>query len=300
MTRIGAGTRVPAYDKAYDDASAVCEQGMRLYPDSEIEGVYLSLPPAVLAARTAARLAALQQKPDVREMIALGRVLTDVDPTRQTRAAEIARQLLADAVAAAPDNASARYNYGRALRRSDVGGALAQWEQALTLQPADDLRMQVLTQIARTRDDSSDVTGAEAAFREALALNRRLPRRVAESALDYVRFLQRQARPAEAAALVDEVVGWNPVGPRGEGREGAAARRRGQVAGGGRRGGVRLGQRRRQPLACSAPRTCCWRGPTTGCSSQTGLWRIGPGSRPTSDVDRALRRTDRPIRRSWS
>ena len=186
---------------------------MRLYPDSEIEGVYLSLPPAVLAARTAARLAALQQKPDVREMIALGRVLTDVDPTRQTRAAEIARQLLADAVAAAPDNASARYNYGRALRRSDVRGALAQWEQALTLQPADDLRMQVLTQIARTKDDSSDVTGAEAAFREALALNRRLPRRVAESALDYVRFLQRQARPAEAAALVDEVVGWNPWAP---------------------------------------------------------------------------------------
>ena len=209
----GAGTRVPAYDRAYDNASAVCEQGMRLYPDSEIEGVYLSLPPAVLAARTAARLAALQQKPDVREMIALGRVLTDVDPTRQTRAAEIARQLLADAVAAAPDNASARYNYGRALRRSDVRGALAQWEQALTLQPADDLRMQVLTQIARTKDDSSDVTGAEAAFREALALNRRLPRRVAESALDYVRFLQRQARPAEAAALVDEVVGWNPWAP---------------------------------------------------------------------------------------
>ena len=209
----GAGTTVPAYDRAYDNASAVCEQGMRLYPDSEIEGVYLSLPPAVLAARTAARLAALQQKPDVREMIALGRVLTDVDPTRQTRAAEIARQLLADSVAAAPDNASARYNYGRALRRSDVRGALAQWEQALTLQPADDLRMQVLTQIARAKDDSSDVTGAEAAFREALALNRRLPRRVAESALDYVRFLQRQARPAEAAALVDEVVGWNPWAP---------------------------------------------------------------------------------------
>jgi tetratricopeptide (TPR) repeat protein len=209
----GAGTTVPAYDRAYDNASAVCEQGMRLYPDSEIEGVYLSLPPAVLAARTAARLAALQQARDVREMIALGRVLTDVDPTRQTRAAEIARQLLADSVAAAPDNASARYNYGRALRRSDLRGALAQWEQALTLQPADDLRMQVLTQIARTKDDSSDVTGAEAAFREALALNRRLPRRVAESALEYVRFLQRQARPAEAAALVDEVVAWNPWAP---------------------------------------------------------------------------------------
>ena len=203
----------PASDGRYDRASAVCEQGMRLHPDSEIEGVYLSLPPAVLAGRTATRLASLRQPPDVRELIALGRVLTDVDPTRQTRAAEIARQLLADAVAAAPDDSSARYNYGRALRRSDLRGALAQWGQALTLGPADDLRMQILTQIARAKDDSNDDTGAEAAFREALALNRRLPRRVAESALDYVRFLQRHARPVESAALVDEVVGWNPWAP---------------------------------------------------------------------------------------
>jgi tetratricopeptide (TPR) repeat protein len=207
LARIGAAD--PAPGGRYD----VCEQGMRLYPDSEIEGVYLSLPPAVLAERTAARLAALQQAPDVSEMIALGRVLTDVDPTRQTRAADIARQLLADAVAAAPDNPSARYNYGRALRQQDAAGALAQWEKALALAPADDLRMQVLTQIAKTRDLSNDAAGAEAAFKEALAINRRLPRRVVESAIEYVRFLERHARPAEATALVDEIVGWHPWAP---------------------------------------------------------------------------------------
>ncbi len=205
--------RIGAADPAPGGRYEVCEQGMRLYPDSEIEGVYLSLPPAVLAERTAARLAALQKAPDVSEMIALGRVLTDVDPTRQTRAADIARQLLADAVAAAPDNASARYNYGRALRQRDAAGALAQWEKALALAPADDLRMQVLTQIAKTRDLSNDAAGAEAAFKEALAINRRLPRRVAESAIEYVRFLERHARPAEATALVDEIVGWHPWAP---------------------------------------------------------------------------------------
>ena len=207
LARIGAAPPTPGGN--YD----ICERGMRLYPDSEIEGVYLSLPPAVLAERTAVRLAALQKAPDVREMIALGRVLTDVDPTRQTRAADIARQLLADAVAVAPENASARYNYGRALRQGDVAGALAQWEKALQLSPPDDLRMQVLTQIAKTRDLANDAPGADAAFKEALAINRRLPRRVAESAIEYVRFLERQARPAEATALVDEIVGWHPWAP---------------------------------------------------------------------------------------
>ena len=99
------------------------------------------------------------------------------------------------------------------LRQHDAAGALAQWEKALTLSPADDLRMQVLTQIARTRDITSDAAGAEAAFTEALALNRRLERRVPESAIDYVRFLERHARPDEARALVDEVVAWNPWAP---------------------------------------------------------------------------------------
>lgn len=194
-------------------AAEICEQGMRLYPDSEIEGVYLSLPGKVLAERTAARLAALQKTPEISEMIALGRVLTDVDPARQTRANELARQLLAEAVAMAPGNASALYNYGRAVRETDIAAALTLWEKALTLSPDDELRMQIWTQIAKANDTQGNTAGAEAAFAAALEVNRRLARRVPEAALEFVRFRQLHAQTAEAASLLDEIVGWNPWSP---------------------------------------------------------------------------------------
>jgi tetratricopeptide (TPR) repeat protein len=83
-------------------AADVCEQGIRLHPDSEIEGVYLTLPAPLLAERTAARLRQLQEHLDVSEAIALGRVLTDVDPRRKTRARELAEKVLGEAIALAP------------------------------------------------------------------------------------------------------------------------------------------------------------------------------------------------------
>jgi tetratricopeptide (TPR) repeat protein len=194
-------------------AAEICEQGMRLYPDSEIEGVYLSLGGPLLAQRTAARLEQLKTTNDPGEMIALGRVLTDVDRTRQTRAHEIARSLLERAIAIVPANPSAHYNYGRLLRRDDIRGALAAWEKALTLAPQDVLRMQIQTQIGRAKDELSDLSGAEAAFKDALEINRRLQSRVPEPALEYVRFLQLHTHAADAEALLNEVLGWNPWAP---------------------------------------------------------------------------------------
>jgi tetratricopeptide (TPR) repeat protein len=194
-------------------AAEICEQGMRLYPDSEIEAVYLSLGGPLLAQRTAARLEQLKTTNDPAEMIALGRVLTDVDRMRQTRAHEIARALLERAIALTPGSASAHYNYGRRLRRDDIRGALTAWEKALTLAPHDALRMQIQTQIGLAKDELSDAAGAEAAFKDALEINRRLENRVPEAALEYVRFLQLHARSADAEALVNEVLGWNPWSP---------------------------------------------------------------------------------------
>jgi tetratricopeptide (TPR) repeat protein len=194
-------------------AARTCEDGMRRYPDSEIEGVYLSLPPAVLAERTADRLRSLGDRPHPAELIALGRVLTDVDPARQTRAEALARQLLTDAVAAAPDSASAHYNLGRVLRRTDTAAALALWDKAMTLDPDVLLRLQIQTQIARARDTQGEAAVADAAFRDALATNRQLRRRVPESALEYVAFLRRHGRLSEAGPLVEEIVGWNPWAP---------------------------------------------------------------------------------------
>jgi tetratricopeptide (TPR) repeat protein len=196
-----------------DGAALTCEAGMRHHPDSDIESVYLSLPPATLAARTAARLAALGERPDPSELIALGRVLTDVDPSRQTRAEALARQLLTDAVAVAHASASAHYNLGRAVRRTDTRAALEWWEKALMLEPDAPLRLQIETQVGRARDAQGDVRGADAAFRDALETNRGLRRRIPESALEYVRFMKLHGRPEEAQALVDEVVAWNPWAP---------------------------------------------------------------------------------------
>ena len=194
-------------------AAEICEQGMRLHPDSEIESVYLSLPGPLLAERTAARLQALSSPPDVAELIALGRVLTDVDPKRQTRANEIARKLLSQAIAMDPDNPSAHYNYGRALSHSDIHGALAAWEKALALGGSDDLRLQVYTQLGKAKDLQSDTRGAEDAFKAALDINRRLPTRVPEAAIEYVRFLQLAGRSSDAERLIDEIVAWNPWAP---------------------------------------------------------------------------------------
>jgi tetratricopeptide (TPR) repeat protein len=202
-----------AFLEAGDTAKAaeICEQGMRLYPDSDIEAVYLSLPGPLLAQRIGARIQRLQQAPDVAELIAVGRVLTDADEARKTRANEIAQRLLAHAVELAPDNASARYNYGRALAERTPQRAVEEWERALTLRPDDDLRLRILTSLGRTRLDLDEAGAAEGAFKEALDLNRKLPKRNPDATLEYVRFLQLRSRMAEAETLLDEVLGWNPL-----------------------------------------------------------------------------------------
>ncbi len=202
-----------AHLKAGDLAAAaeISERGMRLYPDSEIEAVYLSLPAPLLAERIGARIERLQKEPDVAEMVAVGRVLVDADPARKTRANEIAQRVLAHAIRLAPDNASARYNYGRALSQGNVEGALKEWEKALELSPSDELRLQILIKLAAARLDLSDFEGAERAFRAAHDINRTLPRRSPEAMLEYVRFLRLRSRHAEAETLLDETISLNPL-----------------------------------------------------------------------------------------
>ena len=205
-----------AYLKAGDNAKVaeICERGMRIYPDSEIEAAYLSLPAPFLAERIGARIKRLQDAPDAAELVAVGRVLIDADPANKTRANEIAQRLLAHAIALAPDSASAHYNNGRALSQSSMERALGEWEKALALNPGDELRLQILMKIGAAKLDLSDFDAAEQAFRGALEINRKLPRRNAEAMLEYVRFLQLKSRPAEAEALLNEILSWNPLSPQ--------------------------------------------------------------------------------------
>ncbi len=202
-----------AYRKAGNAAKVaeICEAGMRLYPDSEIEAVYLSLPAPFLAERIGARIQKLQTAPDAAELIALGRVLIDADTAGKTRANEIGQRMLAHAIQLAPDNASAHYNYGRSLLQLQPAEALKAWQTALTLNPGPDLRLQILTKVAAAKLDLSEFDAADAAFRAALAVNRTLPKQNPDSAIEYVRFLQLRSRPEEAETLLRETLRWNPL-----------------------------------------------------------------------------------------
>ncbi|MGH9871487.1 MAG: tetratricopeptide repeat protein [Pyrinomonadaceae bacterium] len=202
--------------KAGDTAKAaeICERGMRIYPDSEIEAVYLSLPAPFLAERIGARIERLQNAPDAAELVAVGRVLIDADAAHKTRANEIAQRLLIHAIALAPDSASAHYNYGRALRQGSIERALTEWEKALALNPVGELRLQILIKIGAAKLDLSDFEAAEHAFQAALEINRQLPRRNAEAMLEYVRFLQLRSRTEDAEALLNEILSWNPLSPQ--------------------------------------------------------------------------------------
>lgn len=219
-----------AHLKAGDMARAaeICERGMRIYPDSEIEAVYLSLPAPFLAERIGARIERLQNAPDVAELVAVGRVLIDADAHHKTRANEIAQRLLAHAIELAPDSASAHYNYGRALRQSSIKPALTEWEKALALQPSGELRLQILIKIGAANLDLSEFEAADHAFQSALEINRKLPRRKPEAMLEYVRFLQLRSRTEEAEALLNETLRWNPLSPQAHLERGKLLVARGQ------------------------------------------------------------------------
>ncbi len=209
-------------------AAEICERGMRIYPDSEIEAVYLSLPAPFLAERIGARIERLQNAPDVAELIAVGRVLIDADAHHKTRANEIAQRLLAHAIEMAPDNASAHYNYGRALRQSSIKPALAEWEKALALHPGEELRLQILIKTGAANLDLSEFEAADHAFQAAMEINRKLPRRKPEAMLEYVRFLQLRSRTDEAEALLNETLSWNPLSPQAHLERGKLLVARGQ------------------------------------------------------------------------
>ena len=166
---------------------------MRAEPNSdEIEAVYLSLPPEILAARWADRYERARSSGDVRELIALGRALSGIDPRRKTEAPYLARGLLARAIHLEPGNASAWFHYGRALRTNGTPDEMfAAWERALSLQPDDALRVQIYTWIGKQRSVLSQPEPAGAAFAAAHKINRQPVLRQPRWAWEYFGFLQR-------------------------------------------------------------------------------------------------------------
>jgi tetratricopeptide (TPR) repeat protein len=194
-------------------AMQLCERGMRVYPNSDrIEAVYLSLPAESLAQRLAERYGQVQQTQDVRELIALGRVVSDLDPHRLAAGGQLAEPLLVRAIELAPDNPSAYYNYGRALRIArKYPEMFAAWEKALLLKPGDDLEVLIYTRIGQARLALSEPGAAESAFRAALASNRKLTAPDAASAYEYFLFLKERSELDGANALLAEILRWQPL-----------------------------------------------------------------------------------------
>jgi tetratricopeptide (TPR) repeat protein len=194
-------------------AAEVCERGMAAWPlDEPIETVYLSLPAEVVAARLARRFDLVQQAPDPAELIALGRVLSDMDPGRKTAGPELAEKLLSQALALAPENPAAHFFYGQALaRRASPDAAFAAWDKALSFARDDEMKLAILTRIARRRQSLGQWERAGAVYRDALAIDRRLHPPRPAPAFEYFQFLRARSRQAEAARLLHEILTWDPL-----------------------------------------------------------------------------------------
>src|ERR1019366_7875460 len=121
-------------------------------------------------------------------------------------------ELLEGATKAMPHDSGAHYAYGLwALMNHHEEIAIAAERRVLALSPADDLRVQALTFIGLGEDALKRPQRAEAAFRDALAANRKLPNPNPSAALEFATFLPRQSRQGEAQKLLDEILKFAPA-----------------------------------------------------------------------------------------
>jgi tetratricopeptide (TPR) repeat protein len=120
--------------------------------------------------------------------------------------------LLERATKAMPQDAGAQYAYGLwALMNHHEEIAIASERRALALAPAGDLKVQALTFIGLGEDALKRPQRAEAAFRDALAANRKLSNPNPSAALEFAMFLTRQSRQGEAQTLLGEILKFAPT-----------------------------------------------------------------------------------------
>jgi tetratricopeptide (TPR) repeat protein len=195
-----------------DDALRLCERGMCAYPNSvRIEAVYLAEPMQTLVVRIRERLKAVpSHAAGLPEMIQLGRNIVDSDSAR-TAPLDAAESLLSQAVRFAPGNPSAWYYYSRclfALRRLE--DALAAVQQGLGLSPDAEMSTLLETELGIIETNLSHPDRAEKAFLVAMDSNRKLAVPLSEAAFQYFQFLALQSRPADAQAVIEEILRREP------------------------------------------------------------------------------------------
>jgi tetratricopeptide (TPR) repeat protein len=131
---------------------------------------------------------------------------------QEDSSSERAGELLDRAAKAMPGDSGAHYAYGLwALMNHHEQIAIEAERRALALSPSDDLKVQALTFIGLGEDALKRPQRAEAAFREAENVNRKLPNHNPGAALEYAMFLTRQSREGEAQKLLDEILKSAPA-----------------------------------------------------------------------------------------
>jgi tetratricopeptide (TPR) repeat protein len=204
---IDSGSR--AGDAAF--AERACALGLRLYLNSdEIEQRCLRIVPVSFVKDLEASLRGSAE--DVSALIVLGRLMTDVAETAEAPSRERGFKLLQKAAALSPSDATVLYNLGRCLRvLARPEEAIPILDRALGAHPSEELQTLVYTQIALSEQYLQHDAKAEDAFRRAVELNRRLPRRMPEPAFRYYTFLADANKEQEAAAALDEILRWDPA-----------------------------------------------------------------------------------------
>jgi tetratricopeptide (TPR) repeat protein len=130
---------------------------------------------------------------------------------QENSSSDRAGELLERAAKALPQDPGAHYAYGLwALMNHREEIAIAAERRALALSPADDLKVQALIFIGLGEDALKRTQRAEAAFRDALAANRKLRNPNPGAELEYAMFLTRQSRQGEAQKLLEEILKFAP------------------------------------------------------------------------------------------
>ncbi len=196
-----------------DRAFEICERGLRAHPCSErLESFYAALPVDAFAKRTERRVQLLGTRPDdVGELVALGRAMINVERANSTGAADYAEKLLARAVALAPRDPVARHFHARSLFVLEKPEeAIAGFRDALAARPDPPLTVLIRTWCGLAEARLARTERAEREFREAMRVNRTLPRHLVAPAFHYFRFLKNAMRAKEASAINDEILRWEP------------------------------------------------------------------------------------------
>jgi tetratricopeptide (TPR) repeat protein len=192
-------------------AEHACDLGLRLYLNSdEIEQRCLHVVSMPFVEHLQSTLRGSVD--DVPTLILMGRLLAEIAAVSDEATKQRCINLLEKAVALSPADPVALYNLGRSFRMLlRPERAIPVLDRALGAHPDKELETQIWTQIGLAEQDLGHVARADDAFGRAFQLNRGLARHLAASAFIFYGSLIAEAKERQAAAVLDDVLHWDPA-----------------------------------------------------------------------------------------